>query len=535
MSSGRCSQGPARQRGHRARGGNLPAGTAAAGAGTGGAQGDDGGDDERDDARSGGRDRRGRRGGDGCRCGAGDRLRALCQQARSQLGAGDGASAVASARRAVELLPRGLEGQRLLGLSLLATGDTRPALGAFQTALAGDPLDVVAQAGVATAQEQIGGPASAEAEWLRTWELSPGLAPVEARLQQAREAAGAPAMPAGREPYPFTTAAGPGLPQRGPQRARRGRGAGRPDPPARTGRPAPDPGGGVLAGRRRRLRGGPGRAPPGAPAGLRRRHLLLAPAGRRWGAIRPLLSRVRAVDPAGDVATRLFGDREAPPPWTASRAPAGPSRPSSPARPPGPAVPPAPAPGAPPAPAPEAPPAPEAVAAAPLSLSLSLRWRRYRPRRQTAPDPGGAPGAPANARPPALLASPALRAPPSPARWPPPPAGRGHQRPPNREPARPQRAGQRPGRRPRGGGRAGPPPAPLQHLSQVTGLASSAPAPETAPRPPPRPPPHQPRAGAPPPAPAPAPAPPEPPAAPPPRSATPHPPRPRNRRHTSRA
>ncbi|HEX2517420.1 MAG TPA: tetratricopeptide repeat protein, partial [Chloroflexota bacterium] len=131
----------------------------------------------------------------------------LCLQARSQLGAGDGVGAVASARRAVELLPRGLEGQRLLGLSLLATGDTRPALGAFQTVLAGDPLDVVAQAGVATAQEQIGGPASAEAEWLRTWELSPGLAPVEARLQQAREAAGAPAMPAGREPYPFTTAA----------------------------------------------------------------------------------------------------------------------------------------------------------------------------------------------------------------------------------------------------------------------------------------------------------------------------------------
>ena len=416
-------------------------------------QGDDEGDDERDDARSGGRDRR-RRGGDGCRCGAGDRL-------RRALPAGQVAAGRGRRRQRGGLRPAGrraaASGPRRAapaGAFLLATGDTRPALGAFQTALAGDPLDVVAQAGVATAQEQIGGPASAEAEWLRTWELSPGLAPVEARLQQAREAAGAPAMPAGREPYPFTTAAGPGLPQRGPQRARRGRGAG-----LLTRQPE-------RADLHLTLAEAFWRAGDGASAGAQAEHLLerlpdcaanllLAPAGRRWGAIRPLLSRVRAVDPAGDVATRLFGDREAPPPWTASRAPAGPSRPPRPARPPRwPAR-------------PRRPPGPGARGAArpreapqPL-LSRSLRWRRYHPRRQTAPDPGGAPGAPANARrrrcwPLRRRYGRRRRRRGSRRRRGP----RGHQRPPNREPARPQRAGQRPGRRPRGGGRAGPPPAP---------------------------------------------------------------------------
>ena len=295
-----------------------------------------------------------------------------------------------SARRAVELLPRGLEGQRLLGLSLLATGETRPALGAFQTALAGDPLDVVAQAGVATAQEQIGGPASAEAEWLRTWELSPGLAPVEARLQQAREAAGAPAMPAGSEPYPFTTAAlarvylRGGLNEHAVAEARA----------ALTRQPE-------RADLHLTLAEAFWRAGDGASAGAQAEHLLerlpdCAAANlllaARWQAVgrdpAPLLSRVRAVDPAGDIATRLFGDREAPPPLDGvegARRPLQAVQPS----PPAPAAPAAPAP--PPAPAPEAAPP-----------------RRQSPRAAPEPEPEVAPvSPPAPDRPPIPEAPPA--------------------------------------------------------------------------------------------------------------------------------
>ena len=358
-------------------------------------------------------------GGAGTGAGAGPATdyAALCLQARSQLGAGDGTGAVVSARRAVELLPRGLEGQRLLGLSLLATGETRPALGAFQTALAGDPLDVVAQAGVATAQEQIGGPASAEAEWLRTWELSPGLAPVEARLQQAREAAGAPAMPAGSEPYPFTTAAlarvylRGGLNEHAVAEARA----------ALTRQPE-------RADLHLTLAEAFWRAGDGASAGAQAEHLLerlpdCAAANlllaARWQAVgrdpAPLLSRVRAVDPAGDVATRLFGDREAPPPLDGvegARRPLQAVQPS----PPAPAAPATPAPPRPRRPRRRP---PRRQSPQPL-LSLSLRWRRYHPRRQTAPRSRRRPRRPCQRSPPAPLASPALRAPPSPVRWPPP-------------------------------------------------------------------------------------------------------------------
>ncbi len=130
---------------------------------------------------------------------------AHCQAARERLKQGDARAGAAAARRAAELAPRGLDAQRLLGVALLELGEARPALGAFQAALAGEPVDVVAQAGVAEAQERLGGAAAAETEWLRAWELLPGHPVVESRLQSAREAAGAP--PVTLQPYPLTPAA----------------------------------------------------------------------------------------------------------------------------------------------------------------------------------------------------------------------------------------------------------------------------------------------------------------------------------------
>jgi tetratricopeptide (TPR) repeat protein len=247
---------------------------------------------------------------------AGEDYAALCQEARAGLAAGNGAGAAAAARRALELLPRGLDAQRLLGLALLAAGETRPALAAFQAALAGDPLDLVAQAGVAQAQEEIGGAASAEAEWLRAWELRPGQPQMEGRLQQARVAAGAPPAPDGAEPYPLTQAALARVYLRGglfehavaEARAALGRQPERADLRL------------TLA--EAFWRSGDVTSAAAVAEELLERlpdcaaaNLLLA---THWQVVgrdpAPLLSRVRAVDPAGRVAVRLFGHRDGPHP-----------------------------------------------------------------------------------------------------------------------------------------------------------------------------------------------------------------------------
>src|SRR5205823_3783995 len=73
----------------------------------------------------------------------------LCAAAREQLLGGAPQDAAQTARRALEALPRGLEAQRLLGLALLERGEARRAIATFQSALACDPLDVVAQTGIA--------------------------------------------------------------------------------------------------------------------------------------------------------------------------------------------------------------------------------------------------------------------------------------------------------------------------------------------------------------------------------------------------
>lgn len=237
-----------------------------------------------------------------------------CRVARERLVNRDAANGAAAARRAMELAPRGLEAQRLLGVALLELGEARPALTAFQAALAGEPLDVVAQAGVAQAQERLGGVASAEPEWLCAWELQPGLPPVERRLQAAREAAGA--APAGGGPPPFTSAALARIYLRG----------GLYEHAVAEARSAlsrqPDRRDLNLTLAEAFWRSGDSAAAAAVAQDLLERlpdcvaaNLLLA---AHWQTVgrdpSPLLARVRAADPDGRVARRLFGDRDSPPP-----------------------------------------------------------------------------------------------------------------------------------------------------------------------------------------------------------------------------
>ncbi|HEX2034931.1 MAG TPA: hypothetical protein VHS99_12170, partial [Chloroflexota bacterium] len=234
---------------------------------------------------------------------------------------GDAAGAAAAARRGLEVAPRGMAAQRCLGLALLDLGEVRPALSAFQAALAGDPLDIVSQVGIAEAQEAIGGVASAVADWQRAWELEPGRPAVEERLQAARQARGEAGAP-GRPP-PFTSAAlarvylRGGLHEHAVAEAR----SALVQDPERTDVQL------VLA--EACWRAGDGAAAAAVAENLLERlpdcaaaNLLLA---AYWQAIgrdpEPLLARVRAVDPEGEASARLFGNRETPPPLEVQLAP----------------------------------------------------------------------------------------------------------------------------------------------------------------------------------------------------------------------
>ncbi|MGH2354276.1 MAG: tetratricopeptide repeat protein, partial [Chloroflexota bacterium] len=248
-----------------------------------------------------------------------DDYSALCQEARLRRNEGDAGGSASAARRALALLPRGLEAQRALGLALLDAGEARPALSAFQAALACDPLDVVSQVGSAEAQERIGGPQSAATDWLRAWELAPGVPGVEERMQAARGSADAP-QPSERPSEqpgagpPLTRAALAGVYLRGglyehavaEARSALGREPERPDLQLvlaeafwRSGDAAS-----AAAVAEQVL----GRQPDSAAA-----NLLLA---AHWQTIgrdpAPLVARVQAVDPDGQVSARLFDDRESP-------------------------------------------------------------------------------------------------------------------------------------------------------------------------------------------------------------------------------
>ena len=237
---------------------------------------------------------------------------AWCAQARALLDQNQPDEAAAAARRALALLPRGLEAQRLLGLALLAKGEARAAMGALQAAIDADPRDVVAQVALAEAREAIGGAADAEPAWLRAWELDPGNPAIEERLQAARRAAGTLAgEPAA---LPLTRAALARIYLRGglfEHAAAEARALLRQDP-ARADLHL------LLAEALWRMGDAEG-AQEVASSMLERwpdcvaANLLVA---AHWQALGQdpthLLARARAVDPEGRIAARLFDDRPAP-------------------------------------------------------------------------------------------------------------------------------------------------------------------------------------------------------------------------------
>jgi hypothetical protein len=130
-----------------------------------------------------------------------------CGQADRLLSGGQPGDAAAAARAALVVRPRGVEAQRLLGLALLELEQARPALNAFLSVLAADPLDLTAQIGLAEAREILDGPAGAADEWRRAWELSPRMQAIGDRLQQARRAAGALDVAPGPPPLTFAALA----------------------------------------------------------------------------------------------------------------------------------------------------------------------------------------------------------------------------------------------------------------------------------------------------------------------------------------
>jgi len=236
----------------------------------------------------------------------------LCQSAGELLASGRAAEAAAEARQALKLLPRGLEAQRTLGLALLELGEYRQALSALTSALACDPQDVVAQVGVAEATEALQGAAEAEPAWQRAWEIEPGLAEVEERLQAARRAAGALDHLDGAPAY--TRAALARVYLRGGmyEHAAAEAAAGLAREPERPELQL------VLA--EAHWRAGDLDSAAAVAGTLLERYpdcvaanLLVAAQWQTMGRDpAPLVARVRAVDPAGRIAARLFDDRELP-------------------------------------------------------------------------------------------------------------------------------------------------------------------------------------------------------------------------------
>jgi tetratricopeptide (TPR) repeat protein len=230
----------------------------------------------------------------------------MCEDARTHLEAGRAAEAAAAARRALGVLPRAVEGHRLLGLALLEQGDLRPALAALQEALAGDPIDVVALVGIAEAQEAIAGAAAAEPDWLRAWEAVPGYPAIEARLLAARGARGRPAL---TRPALLRIYLRGGLYEHaiGEARTLLGR--------------EPDRADLTLLLAEAHWRSGDSDAAAAVAGTLLERLPDCAAANliaaAHWHALgkdhSALLARLKAADPLGEVAARLFDDREPPP------------------------------------------------------------------------------------------------------------------------------------------------------------------------------------------------------------------------------
>ncbi len=266
---------------------------------------------------------------------ADERYRSACAAAREALDAGQANLAAGLARQALDALPRGLDATRLLGLALLEWTDARPARHAFEAALALDPLDVAAAAGIAEAVELLEDTGASEAAWRHAWELEPASREIGQRLQEARRSGGALDDVSGSPP--LTRAALARIQLRGglfEHAAIEARSALTKEPDRldlqltlaeacwRAGEPAAA---GAVAAQILE------RSPDCVAANLLLAVQLLSEGEDASG----VLERIQAVDPEGSVAARLFDDREVPvlfgPDQALATAPAPPAPPVTPA------------------------------------------------------------------------------------------------------------------------------------------------------------------------------------------------------------
>jgi tetratricopeptide (TPR) repeat protein len=124
-----------------------------------------------------------------------------CISARSLLASGDAAAAIAVLEPVVAEAPSAIDAHRLLGVALLELGNPSRARRPLEIALEGDPVDLVAQVGIAEVEEATEGSAVAFRAWRRAWEVEPGFGLVSTRLREIRRTQ----LAEGAATVPFTT------------------------------------------------------------------------------------------------------------------------------------------------------------------------------------------------------------------------------------------------------------------------------------------------------------------------------------------
>jgi Tfp pilus assembly protein PilF len=113
-------------------------------------------------------------------------LSELVRGAQEAMDRGNYHLAARACTHALESFPDCMSAHRMLGEALLERGETEPAIGHFERALALDPLSVVARLGLGVAAEERKDPGLAYAHYLHAWEINPALDQVRGQLVRLR-------------------------------------------------------------------------------------------------------------------------------------------------------------------------------------------------------------------------------------------------------------------------------------------------------------------------------------------------------------
>jgi Tfp pilus assembly protein PilF len=113
-------------------------------------------------------------------------LTELVRGAQEAMDRGNYHLAASACSHALESFPDCMSAHRILGEALLERGETEPAIGHFERALALDPLSVVARLGLGVAAEERKDPGLAYAHYLHAWEINPALDQVRGQLVRLR-------------------------------------------------------------------------------------------------------------------------------------------------------------------------------------------------------------------------------------------------------------------------------------------------------------------------------------------------------------